>query len=162
MSENKSDRGDIWLATAGLVFHEGKVLVVKKAYGATKGLWTLPSGFVKTNETIDQAAVREVREETGIETTPVGIVAVRSGTLRYGKHDTLLVFRLRYLGGTLQRCERELETVGWLPPTELSTAPDCTEFLATIIRQVAERDGLTEHPIRHTRDYGYSSYKIFF
>ncbi|MCX7571697.1 NUDIX hydrolase [Tumebacillus sp. DT12] len=156
-----AERGDIWLAVAGMVVRDGKVLVVKKSYGATKGLWTLPGGFVNADETLDMAASREVREETGIEATAEAILAVRSGVLRKGKHDTLLVFRLRYAGGTETRCEREIDTIDWLTPDEIAEHPDTTEFLAKIVREVQAKDGLQEHPIEHTRDYGYSVYKMF-
>jgi 8-oxo-dGTP diphosphatase len=156
-------RGNIWLAAAGLVFNqEGKCLVVQKSYGATKGLWTLPSGFVKADETADEAVVREVKEETGYDVLPEAVVAVRTGVLRAGKHDTLLVFRARLQGGVVTRCERELLTVDWLTPEEISTSPDSTEFLATLIREVQHTTGLKQRPIRHTRDYGYSEYKISF
>ncbi|TCP54670.1 ADP-ribose pyrophosphatase YjhB (NUDIX family) [Tumebacillus sp. BK434] len=156
-------RGNIWLAVSGLVINEaGKCLVVKKSYSATKGLWTLPSGFVRADETVDAAVVREVREETGLIVEPEAVVAVRTGVLRKGKHDTLLVFRARLLGGTVTRCERELLTVDWLTPEEIASSPDSTEFLATLIRDVHNTAGLQPRPISHTRDYGYSEYKIFF
>ena len=155
------ERGDIWLAASGFLLHEGKLLVVKKAYSATKGLWTLPSGFVNTDETVDMAAVREVKEETGLDAEVDSLLAVRTGVLRKGKQDTLLVFRLRLLGGEIVRNERELETVAWMTPEELANDPNTTEFLATLVREVRDNPGLIERPIRHVRDYGYSMYKIF-
>ena len=157
----KKKRGDIWLAASGFVMQEGRILVVKKDYGATKGLWTLPSGFVNPDETVDMAAAREVREETGLIAEPEGILAVRTGVLRYGKTDTLIVFRLRPVGGELKRCEKELQEIAWKTPEELASDPDTTEFLATLVRQVRNTPALVEHPITHTRDYGYSTYKIF-
>jgi ADP-ribose pyrophosphatase YjhB (NUDIX family) len=155
------ERGNIWLAVVGMVIHEGKILAVKKSYGATKGLWTLPGGFVNADETIDMAAVREVREETGIIAEPEGIIAVRSGVLRKGIHDTLLVFRLRHAGGVEERCEREIETMAWLTPDELVNDPDCTEFLAALVREVKDNEGLKNRPFELTRDYGYSTFKFF-
>ena len=157
----KKERGDIWLAASGFVMQDGRILVVKKDYGATKGLWTLPSGFVNPDETVDMAAVREVREETGLIAEAEGILAVRTGVLRYGKTDNLLVFRLRPVGGELKRCETELQEIAWKTPDELIHDPDTTEFLATLVRKVQNNPGLVEHPITHTRDYGYSTYKIF-
>lgn len=156
-------RGNIWLAVSGLVINdEGKCLVVKKSYSATKGLWTLPSGFVQADETIDAAVAREVREETGLLVEPEAVVAMRSGVLRKGKHDTLLVFRARLLGGTETRCERELLTIDWLTPEEIAASPDSTEFLATLIRDVHHTVGLKPRPFQQVRDYGYSEFKIFF
>ena len=59
----------VWLGVCGLVIaDDGKWLVVKKTYGGLKGKWSLPAGFVQPGETADEAVVREVKEETGIET----------------------------------------------------------------------------------------------
>ena len=64
----KKDRGKVWLGVAGVVINEdGKWLVVKKTYSGLKGIWSLPAGFVQVGETADEAAVREVLEETGIQ-----------------------------------------------------------------------------------------------
>ncbi|MGZ4134252.1 MAG: NUDIX domain-containing protein [Tumebacillaceae bacterium] len=159
---SSKERGNVWLAVVGMVVHEGKVLVVKKSYGATKGLWTLPGGFVNPDETIEMTAVREVKEETGLDSEAQAVVAIRSGVLRKGIHDTLLVFRLRLTGGDVERCEREIATLGWLTPDELIADPDTTEFLAALMREVKEANpGLKEHPITMHRDYGYSTFKMF-
>jgi ADP-ribose pyrophosphatase YjhB (NUDIX family) len=156
-----TERGDIWLAVAGLVLKDGKVLAVKKSYSATKGLWTLPGGFVNADETVDQAAAREVLEETGVEAVAEAIVAVRSGVLRRGKSDTLLVFRLRPTGGTELRCERELEAMEWKTPLELIDDPTTTEFLAALMQEAVQNPGLLQREFSFTRDYGYSSFHVF-
>lgn len=45
----------------------GHVLVVKRKFHPGKGLWALPGGFIKSNETLQSAAIRELKEETGIK-----------------------------------------------------------------------------------------------
>lgn len=57
----------------GVVFREGRILMVRELLD---GLWTLPGGWVDVNESPSEAAVREVREESGYVTSAVKLLAV--------------------------------------------------------------------------------------
>lgn len=86
-------RGKVWLAVAGLVINKkGKWLVVKKKYSGLKGMWSLPAGFVNPGETVDEAAIRETKEETGIRTVSKGIIGVRSGVIQNDISDNMMIF----------------------------------------------------------------------
>src|SRR5690606_38304291 len=100
-------RSGVWLGVGGLVRRGDSVLAVKKRYGATKGLWTMPGGFVAPGETLDEAVVREIREETGVETAVCGVIAVRTGVLRTGVSDNLVLFSMKYLSGEPEPDGRE-------------------------------------------------------
>ena len=66
----REDRGNVWLGVAGVVVnHLGEWLVVMKRYGGLHAKWSFPAGFVSRDETIDQAILREVKEETGVACT---------------------------------------------------------------------------------------------
>lgn len=57
-----------------IIWREDKVLLVKRAHAPSAGEWSLPGGKQEWGETIMQAAVREAREETGLDIVPLGIV----------------------------------------------------------------------------------------
>jgi len=53
-------------AVGAIVVKDEKVLMVKRVHAPGEGLWAIPGGRVKLGETLEQAAEREVKEETGI------------------------------------------------------------------------------------------------
>jgi ADP-ribose pyrophosphatase YjhB (NUDIX family) len=90
------------------VFRGETVLLIVRAKGALKGLWSLPGGHIEPGETARAAAMREVREETGVEADIDALVDVHDVILRgaEGKlsaHYLIAVFRGRWRTG--QRCE---------------------------------------------------------
>ncbi len=61
-----------------IVVKDRKLLLVKRKFAPQKGEWCLPSGFAETNESIQEAALRELEEETGIAGKIVDFVNVDS------------------------------------------------------------------------------------
>jgi len=68
---------------SGLVIHHNKVLLI---HHKLLGVWLYPGGHVEDNETPDEAVVREVREETGLE---VEIISERDETLTDGAAEVI-------------------------------------------------------------------------
>ncbi len=66
------------LAVDVLVAKDDKILLIKRKHKPFKGRFALPGGFVEYGETVEQAAVRECREETGIEVELEGLLGVYS------------------------------------------------------------------------------------
>lgn len=115
-----SKRGNVWLGVAGLVKDSsGRWLVVKKKYSGLKGLWSLPAGFVKADETVDQAVLREVKEETGIDATLIGLIGVRTGVIREEISDNMLIFLLHAENTSLTIQEDELYEAKFLSEEDL-------------------------------------------
>ncbi len=78
-----------------VVWRDDKVLLVKRGRAPRKGQWSLPGGVQQLGETILQAGVREVREETGIDIKPLGIITALDGISKDAKgkieyHYTLI------------------------------------------------------------------------
>jgi len=60
------------ISAGGIVFKDGKILMLKKKNGD----WVLPKGRIECNETLEQTAIREVKEETNIDTEIIDYVGI--------------------------------------------------------------------------------------
>jgi ADP-ribose pyrophosphatase YjhB (NUDIX family) len=106
------------MAVGGLLWHAGRVLLVKRGIDPGKGRWTLPGGYVEQDETPDIAVAREVFEETGLQVRALSLVAARN-TLREADQNTYLVFAVALDGPAEIRVDG-VETVqaGFFAPEE--------------------------------------------
>ncbi len=66
------------VAAVTIIGREGRVLLVRRANQPGYGLWSVPGGYVDRGEVVEEAAVREVREETGLEVEIDRLVGVYS------------------------------------------------------------------------------------
>lgn len=57
---------------------EDKIVLIKRAGPPFKGFYAIPGGFVEYGETVEDAAVREMKEETGLDVKLLGIIGVYS------------------------------------------------------------------------------------
>ena len=64
-----------FLASSVCVVRDGRVLVASRARPPLEGVFTLPGGLVEPGETLAEAALRELREEVGIEAEMLGFIA---------------------------------------------------------------------------------------
>lgn len=133
-----------YLAVSAAVFRDGRVLIVRRARPPAHGLYTLPGGGVELGETLEQAVVREIREETALEIEPVALVGFRQAIARDAagrveRHFVILPFAARFIGGKISLNE-ELAAADWLAP-EAIAGLKTTEGLATIVAAASERLG---------------------
>jgi 8-oxo-dGTP diphosphatase len=131
-----------YLAVSAAIFRDGRVLIVRRARAPANGLYTLPGGGVELGETLEEAVVREVREETGLEVEPVALAGYRQAITRDAsggveRHFVILPFAARWIAGEVSLNE-ELGEANWLDPAELSGLKT-TEGLALIVSAARER-----------------------
>ncbi|MGM7722543.1 NUDIX domain-containing protein [Metabacillus sp. Hm71] len=158
----KSKRGNVWLAVAGIVQNEkGEWLVVKKKYGGLKGKWSLPAGFVEQAETIDQAVVREIREETGIIAKVESVIGIRSGVIRDVISDNMIIFKLQAETTSIIVQEKELEEAAFIHPQQLIHNPDASLLLVNFANSSFDTE-LKKYDHHNPGDhFGYTAYRLF-
>lgn len=155
-------KSKVWIAAGGIVIKGNEVLVVKKTYGGLKGKWSFPAGFVEPGETVDEAAVREVMEETGIVASVRQVAALRTGVIREDISDNMIVFLMDYIEGELQPQAGEIEIATFMPIHLLLTDPLATEYIQIILPHVPTMSPyLVGKQYEPDPVFGYSSYKIF-
>jgi ADP-ribose pyrophosphatase YjhB (NUDIX family) len=131
-----------YLAVSAAIFRDGRVLIVRRARPPAHGLYTLPGGGVELGETLEEAVIREVREETALEVEPIELIGFRQAIARDGdgrveRHFVILPFAAHWISGEVSLND-ELAEAHWLAPAELAGLKT-TEGLATIVAAAAER-----------------------
>jgi len=83
-------------------FPDGEIILIKRGVEPYKGSWALPGGGVEIGETVEQAAVREAKEETGLDIHLDGIVGVYSDPGRDPRgHTVSIVYHAVPIGGNM-------------------------------------------------------------
>jgi len=89
------------LAVGALVERQGQVLLVRRAVIPKIGSWCLPAGYVEYEEGPVMAAIREVREETGLVVQVQGLLAAYHITTDPRGMTVTLIYRAAPVGGSL-------------------------------------------------------------
>jgi 8-oxo-dGTP diphosphatase len=126
-----------FLAVSAAIVRDGKVLAVRRARKPAIKLYTMPGGAVEAGETLFEAVMREVREETALTIEPVALAGHREAIMRDSegrieRHFVILCFAARFVSGDI-RLNDELDDARWLAPHEfegLKTTDGLAEIVA--------------------------------
>ena len=89
------------VGAGALLERAGRLLLVRRTREPFRGCWNLPAGYVEADEPPEEAAVREVREETGLEVVAEGLAGVYFFADDPRGNGILIVYRGRETGGRL-------------------------------------------------------------
>lgn len=107
-------------AAGAIIMRDNRILFVKRKYEPRAGKWSLPAGFMEYDESPEECAVRELREETGL----TGKIRELSGVYAAGDDPrsriVLIIYHMEITGGVEQpgddACEIGYFAAGDFPP----------------------------------------------
>ncbi len=122
-----------------IIVQDGKVLVVQRGREPAAGTWAFPGGRLELGETLAEAAVREAREETGLEIEPGEVAAVaefidrdEDGRVRW--HYVIIDLLATPVGGTLRPGDDSLD-VRWIGLEDIERF-NLAPRMARVVRKV--------------------------
>lgn len=101
---------------------DGRVLLIRRGKEPLLGRWVVPGGTVELGETLEEALVREMEEETGLRVEPLDVLTVfdriqrDEGRVTY--HYVIVDYLCRWVSGRAAAASDALE-VAWAAPHEL-------------------------------------------
>lgn len=127
-------------AVGAIVFRGDEVLLVKRGSEPNKGRWSVPGGVLEVGETVEEAAVRETLEETGVGVRPVKVFDVRDYIDSEGElvrwHYVLIDVLCEYLRGEPFPAS-DAENARFIPLREL-TDYDVTSSTLDVIQAASK------------------------
>jgi ADP-ribose pyrophosphatase YjhB (NUDIX family) len=107
-----------------IILERDRVLMAQRGKQPLKGWWSLPGGLLELGEALADGLRREVREETGLEVRPLGVLEVFERIMRDAAgapeyHYVLIDYICRTAGGTL-RAGDDVCAVEWVRRRDLA------------------------------------------
>jgi mutator protein MutT len=135
------------VGVGAVVVHEGRVLLIRRGKEPLRGRWLVPGGTVEWGETLEQAVVREVEEETGLVVRPRELLVVLDrihpaagapGEIAY--HYVIVDYLCDWVSGT-PRAGSDADEVALVPVGELA-AYDVPQAALDVVAEGLRRCGV--------------------
>jgi ADP-ribose pyrophosphatase YjhB (NUDIX family) len=135
-----------WVGVGVVVWQRDRVLLIRRGHPPGAGQWGLPGGAQQLGETLFEAAVREVQEETGLAVTPYGVITAVDGISRDADgqvrfHYTLVEVAAGYDGDSEPIAADDAIDARWVPLEDVSTLIEWSETLRVIMTAAEQRRG---------------------
>lgn len=126
------------VGVGAIILEGGKILLEKRKSTPGEGKWAVPGGLIELGETVEQAVIREVKEETGLDVASPLLVDVvdyisldEKGAVKY--HFIILDYLVAVKGGELKAASDAAE-LRWVPISEVERY-DLTESFRRFFKQ---------------------------
>lgn len=120
------------LCVSAVVIDDERLLLIRRGHGPAAGTWSVPGGRVERGETVAEAVVRELREETSLD----GLCGQMIGWVERideEHHAVILDFRVDLLAHDDPVASSDAAEAAWVPLTEVAAlrlAPGLAQFLS--------------------------------
>lgn len=106
-------------ATGAVIVRDGRILLARRAKEPYAGWWEVPGGFVELGEHPTEAAVREVREELGIEVALTGLVGIYLEVSGFGEQLQVTVYEASTEAEVCVPDPTEVAEWAWFEPVDV-------------------------------------------
>ncbi len=114
----------VYLNAGALVIKDEKALLVQEADDPFRGKWNFPLGEMKPDESLADAAIREVYEETGYHIKLASFLGIYQSLTMPDRNVIIVMFKAQLVGGKLNPDSRDLIQAKWLTQDEVNRIPD--------------------------------------
>ena len=121
------------LGVAAAVVADHKLLIVQEKNGIHAGKWGLPKGYVDEAELPEHAAIRELKEETGLNGEILRILGIRT-RVKTDKTAVFICYLVEVTDYKTARCEKEISDIKWVKSTQI----DEINWLSTTMKSLAQ------------------------
>jgi ADP-ribose pyrophosphatase YjhB (NUDIX family) len=125
----------------GVVLIDGRVVLIRRGKEPLRGRWVIPGGTVELGETLQEALVREMQEETGLVVRPRDVVLVFDRIQREGSsveyHYVIIDYVCDYVSGDL-RAGSDADEVALVAPEEIGRydlPPQALDLVLDVFRR---------------------------
>ncbi len=132
---------------------EGKFLIVQEGIPKAYGLWNLPGGHLDDEEDLLEGAIREAKEETGLDIEITGIMSIQRNMM-HGLNHVRVIFNAKKVGGEIAFDKNEILDVKWVTPEEAEKMDK-----ATLREQELFLDNVED--VKNCRNYPLEMIKTF-
>lgn len=129
------------MGVGGVVLIDGRVVLIRRGKEPLRGRWVIPGGTVELGETLHEALVREMQEETGLLVRPREVVLVFDRIQREGPevvyHYVIIDYACDYVSGEL-RAGSDADEVALVAPGEIERydlPPQALDLVLDVFRR---------------------------
>src|SRR3990170_4509263 len=131
------------VGVGAIIVYAGKILLEKRKNEPSKGKWTIPGGLVELGESIEEAVIRETKEETGLDVAEPRLIDVvdnvdldAAGKVKY--HFVIIDYLIKLKSDVAFMAASDAEELRWVSFDEVEVL-DLTQSFRVFFRRNSER-----------------------